>query len=165
MAIEMLMKASVKTSVNPSDTFFHSAKHDLESLFYVLLYISTLYSGPQQKMGAAELRQAHSSVPILEWVEPEAFQKSFRYMGRLKISHLSTFRQSIIAKISPFFRPIEPGLFLLKDTIFPFDGEDTYFNNKITHNAMIDIFDLIIADIDAPPRKKLRSTSDADTLA
>ena len=91
MAIEMLMKASVKTSVNPSDTFFHSAKHDLESLFYVLLYISTLYSGPQQKMGAAELRQAHSSVPILEWVEPEAFQKSFRYMGRLKISHLSTF--------------------------------------------------------------------------
>ena len=79
MAIKMLMKASVKTSVNPSDTFFHSAKHDLESLFYVLLYISTLYSGPQQKMGAAELQQAHSSLPILEWVKPEAFQKSFHY--------------------------------------------------------------------------------------
>ena len=126
-------------------------------------------------MGSSSVRgnvRSFASTEYIQSLGSGVFQRCvseivspYNYMGRLKISHLSTFRQSIIAKISPFFCPIEPGLFLLKDTIFPFDGEDTYFNNKITHNAMIDIFNLIIADIDAPPRKKLRSTSDADTLA
>lgn len=164
MAIKMLMKTPRKISGDPDDMFCHSSKHDLESLFYVLLYVCTFYSAPGEKLQPAELLKERSSVPILEWVDPEAHSKSFRSMGHLKMGHLMNFERSIIAKISPFFRPIQSGLIALKNAIFPPTSShaNVYFDNQITHSAMAEIFDAMLNDIDngTPPRKKIRPTSD-----
>ena len=98
-----LMKTPAKSSGNPDAIFRHSGNHDLESLFYVLLYISTFYSGPQKRMKQAELLKTHSSVSMLEWVNPKAFLQSFRFLGRLKMGHLIVFEYSIVPKITSFF--------------------------------------------------------------
>ena len=161
MAIEMLMKTPPRSSGNPDVVFCHSAKHDLESLFYVLLYICTFYYGPQAKIKSADLLKSHTSVPLMQWVDPSAFSRTFRSLGLLKLSHMANFETTILAKISAFFRPIIPGLITLHEKMFPPSGRyaQSFLDNQITHSKMIESFDEMIRAIDnhvadAHPRKK-----------
>jgi hypothetical protein len=172
MAIEMLMKNPKWSSGNPDAVFIHTAKHDLESLFYVVLYLCTLYSGPGAKMKVSDLLKSHSSVPLLEWVDPSAFSQSFRSIGRLKTSHMINFETTIVAKISPFFGPIIPALIKLHEKMFPPTGRyaSLFVNNQITHAKMIESFDemirVIAANGDIPgdrPRKRSRPTPASDS--
>jgi len=82
MSIELLFKTPIQSSGNP-DQVCHCAKHDL---FYVLLYISTVFRGTRQRLQSAQLLEIHSSVPVLEWVDPEAYSK-----GCLKMGHMADF--------------------------------------------------------------------------
>ena len=163
MAIKMLMKSPPQSSGNRDMVLCQSAKHDLESLFYVLLYICTFYSGPHARIKPADLLQSHTSVPLMEWVDPSAFSRTFRSLGLLKLSHMINFKTTIVAKISPFFRPIIPGLFTLHGKLFPPSGcyAASFLDNHITHHKMIEGFDEMIRasdnDVsDAHPRKKSR---------
>lgn len=179
MSIEMLLKMPIESSGNPDQVFRHSPKHDLESLFYVLLYISTFFTEPHHRLQSAHLRKIHSSVPLLEWVDPEAYSKTFRSMGCLKTGHMANFESAIIAKIAPFFRPIASHLIKLRDAFFPSHLKNAYRNNQITYTSMVEIFDAMleaipnadaasssIPDTDATrPRKKLRPTPDAGISA
>lgn len=163
MAIEMMMKTPPKSSGNPDQIFIHHAKHDLESLFYVLLYICTFYVRPHEKLEPSQLLSVHTSVPILDWLQPEAFKKSFRHMGCLKLGHISNFERCILAKISPFYDPIKPFLVELKDAFFPASmQQNAYLNNQMTHSTMISIFDKMLTTIDVvgyvPPQKKMRTS-------
>jgi hypothetical protein len=175
MSIEMLLKTPIKSSGNPNDVFCHGPKHDLESLFYVLLYISTFFIEPHQRLQSAQLREIHTSVPLLEWVDPEAYSKTFRSMGCLKTGHMANFESAIIAKIAPFFQPIASHLIKLRDIFFPSHLKNSYRNNQMSYSSIVEVFDAMLeaisnaetpsipdADADATrPRKKLQTTPNA----
>lgn len=60
MAIELLMS---------QNKLRHAAHHDLESLFFVLIYICTNLSGPCAVRTREEL-QKHDNIPLSKWFTP-----------------------------------------------------------------------------------------------
>ena len=90
--------------------------HDLESMFYVLLFICTCFMGPDRRKRTVEEFQQLSSMPILRWFERH---KRYRELADLKFSHLSTFSQHFKSKITPYFLDLWPLLEGLWDILFP----------------------------------------------
>lgn len=129
MAIEVLRK-------NGSQ-FQHKPKHDLESLFYVLIYICTNLKGPRNMVRTkAEVLKEHSSVPLYDWFDMDA---SFRSLGRTKAGQFDTFQESILDKFSPYFADLAPCVMKLFRAFFPSGKE--WDNSCISHAKMIAIFE------------------------
>ena len=115
-------------------TQLHAGKHDLESIFYSLLYALTTFKGPGQlRNNYSEL----SSVPIFNWFNHQILNHSFKEMGRLRMGHLADFQGSIIKKISKYFSPLLPFLQELFVAFFP---DRDYLQNNMTHAKMIQLF-------------------------
>jgi hypothetical protein len=115
----------------------HAARHDLESIFYVLIYVATTYKGPENIRKQKDYA-VWSSIPVREWFE---MQHSFRKMARLRMSHLCDFKGAILHKMDGYFWPLFPFLTNLLNTFFPeHPSTDNDYDNRMTSSTMIDLF-------------------------
>ena len=109
MAIEILHDGS-KTKNRPT--------HDLESLFYVLLWICSNYSGPNNSI---RNDPKYKDMPILSWVDNI---RSLDQISDTKAGHISNeehFTNRILDYYPPYFEDLKPcsselrGLFAVSD--------------------------------------------------
>jgi len=128
----------------------HRVAHDLESLFYVLLFICTHLGGPRNTLGNpplyGETNREHNS-KIKTWLS----SNNLVDLGMLKYSQLFAFFEStILSHISPYFKPLRQHLYLLRKTIFPHwehlsDG-DIGVHSDVTCSKVIEAFKTILLD-------------------
>lgn len=92
MAIESLQCFKEGASYH----YIHTIAHDLESLFYVVLWICTYYSGPRGK------RRKFDKLPQLElWIELSASALAAQKRGQLDDF------EDILKEIDPYFNDIK----------------------------------------------------------
>lgn len=113
----------------------HEPRFDLESLFYVLIYLCINLKGPENRVRPTEDMAKFTSFPVAEWFRAEG---SFRHLGRAKLSQLQTFEVSIVPYISPYFWDLIPCIRKFHKALCP--GGDSR-NSPITHHQVIDIFE------------------------
>jgi hypothetical protein len=89
--------------------------HDLESIFYIIIYLCTIYTGPNGKR-RSNAEAVDSNLPILHW-----FNQGVRYrdMANTKIGQLTRFKVNFVEHLTPYFSDIIPHLHNLLDVIFP----------------------------------------------
>jgi hypothetical protein len=132
----------------------HRVAHDLESLFYVLLFICTHFGGPHNTVGNPPLYASggvtvcdHSS-GMKEWF----LESSLHRLGASKFFHMVGFFESNILRfISPYFKSLEPHLSLLWETILPQRFTTPSIGKKSVHSnvtcsEIIEVFKTILLD-------------------
>jgi hypothetical protein len=115
----------------------HQGKHDLESIFYALLYELTVFKGPSSLRTATDYATLSSFPSVLDWFDLSVMQGSFNKMAHIKIGYLSDFQRAIVNKMDPYFNGLCPFL----QSLF----KATFLNNlhhcsHLTHDVMIDLF-------------------------
>jgi hypothetical protein len=108
MSIELLMSGS---------NVEHSAKHDLESVFYVLLYICTMYAGPGKLRINPGLEDA--THPFGNWLDKTDID--WHAIAALKSSSFNdpVHTKNVVFKhVHPYFSPLVPMLNSLCDTVY-----------------------------------------------
>ena len=147
--------------------------HNLESVFYVLLYICTLYKGPDDlKRSAADLEEM-SSVAINDWF---VMQKRFRDLADKKKGQLSQFETCFLRRFPPYFYDLHICLSHLWDVLFPSptgEADDPKRDLSLcvaTHEGMLEVLHVIYTDKDvvtadpasAPSRVKAKKRASDD---
>lgn len=131
MAIELLLRKS---------KLRHAAHHDLESLFFVLIYICTNLSGPDAVRTREELK-VHSSIPLCEWFNVSA---SLRQIGTYKAGALCQFDESILKCFAPYFDDLKPCISKLFHAMYNgYPGTPS----PISHDTMIKIFNQTLDEL------------------
>jgi hypothetical protein len=134
MSIEVLYSAD-------SSQIKQKAAHDLESIFYVLLYICSKLNGPDGPMrmlGEPE----KIGLPIDQWF---CLYPTFRDLGEKKFAQLMEIQSQFIDKFTHYFHDLRSCMMKLFDTLFPtvsvgFDSELRHLKTCCgTHDAMIRI--------------------------
>ena len=113
----------------------HEPRFDLESLFYVLIYLCINLKGPENRVRPTDDMSKFKSFPVAEWFKADG---SFRCLGRAKLSQLQTFEDSIVPYISPYFWDVLPCIRKFHKALCP--GGD-WRNSPITHHQVISIFE------------------------
>jgi hypothetical protein len=124
MAVELLMQ---KSGIR------HTPQHDLESLFFVLVYICTNLSGPGTIRTQAELK-LHSTIPLSAWFKVSS---TLHQIGIHKIGSLHTLDSSILRRFAPYFDELKPCVRQLFKAIY---GNLPGTPSKVTHAEIIKIF-------------------------
>lgn len=127
MALDLLLDTSKEIQ--------HHPRFDLESLFYVLIYLCINLKGPENRVRPSEDMTVFRSFPMAEWFKPDS---SFRRLGRAKLAQLQTFDTSILPYFSPYFRDLVPCIMKFYKALCP--GGDSR-NSNITHGQVLTIFD------------------------
>lgn len=138
MAISLLMKGA--------EGVIHEARHDLESLFYVIIYCATMLKGPHQCWRVEDDFKSYTSVPLKDWFGLQGMERSYAHMGRVKMGHLEDFEGSIVGKMDKYFSPLFLGIQTLRDVAFP-RAKDTYVNAQLDWKKMTDILNKILAGL------------------
>jgi protein kinase-like protein len=138
MAVELLIS---QTPV------FHKPRHDLESIFFVLVYLCSNLSGPQVPRPLSELQKLQS-LPIASWFNP-AF--SIERLGADKISALMLINQRITPYFSEYFNDLKPCALKLYHALFP-TFQSLLHPPEISHDDIIQIFDDTLKDLPAVDR-------------
>lgn len=86
-------------------------KHDIESLFYVLLYFCMLYQGPGLKKDPKSTGQACTDI----WSDEP---KTFRQLADTKVVVLTDFEARCFPHFHPYFHELRPCMIKLLDTVF-----------------------------------------------
>ena len=122
MAIQIL-QAGAKTP--------HRSTHDLESIFYVLVWICTMYTGPWDQERVFR-RLEHT--PLLSWCQHSTGGLS--EIGDVKLGHCSTqepFIDRILNNFTPYFDDLKPCCLQLRELFFASPRAD------VKHDEMRDI--------------------------
>jgi len=130
----------------------HRVAHDIESLFYVLLFILTHLGGPRNTPGSPPLYgdatvDNHPS-PIKQWLSVNNLDN----LGKLKyVDMVVLFESKILPNISPYFKPFQHHIKSLRRAIFPehktgldFGAKAVY--SKVTCSDIIQVFKDILQD-------------------
>ena len=123
----------------------HCTKYNLESLMYVSFFCATMLKGPYDDWRMEVNFKAQESTPTREWFDLRDLEATYKQIGQKKVSHMEIFKSSIIEKMAPYFKPLSPGFYALKDAVFP-PGEG-YINSPINHNTIITIFNDILSHL------------------
>jgi hypothetical protein len=114
--------------------------HDLESIFYVLIWVCSHMEGPE-----TERSDPHSleSLPVREWC---SMNVDLRTLGLIKLSHLAYFEDSILRHFTPYWNDFKPYLRQLKSAFWP---TSTMFPNpnNMTSEKMLAILREAIANV------------------
>ena len=108
MSIELLMSGS---------NVEHSAKHDLESVFFVLLYICTMYAGPGKLWINPALDD--TTHPFGNWLDKTNIE--WHAIAALKspaFSDPAHTKNVVFKHVHPYFSPLVPMLNSLCDTVY-----------------------------------------------
>ena len=129
----------------------HHVVHDLESVFFVLLFICTHLDGPYNTICDPPLYgpmgKEHPS-PMNHWLTINTFS----VLGHLKYSHMSChFEEVILPHISPYFEPLKLYLKALwgvlhpqRTTVLPVGRSGSH--SQATAKSIIDVFKLAFQD-------------------
>jgi hypothetical protein len=133
----------------------HRVSHDLESLFYVLLFICTHLGGPHNTAGNPPLyggvnsRKRPSKHPsgISQWLSTT----DLLALGNTKHGHMVAFFHSFILPfISPYFSPLKPHMLSLRDKILPPPAAeregDFHVRSEVTCDDLIKVFKTALLD-------------------
>jgi len=131
---------------NGAEGVLHEAKHDLESLLYVMLFCGTMLKGPHGTWRVAVDFQSYSSIPMQEWFSPDAMETSYAHMGRTKLSHMEDFQRAIIQRMDRYFSPLFTGFQAIRDAAFP-TKKGSYFDCQLQHEPMIKILNDVLAHL------------------
>jgi hypothetical protein len=96
----------------------HKPEHDLESLFYVLVWICSLYTGPGKPREGLD-KLSHELLPVLDWADS---QRSFQQIADLKKGHVlqsEDFQERVLQYYSEYFRPLKQCCENLRQLFFP----------------------------------------------
>ena len=130
----------------------HRVTHDIESLFYVLLFICTHLGGPHNTVGNPPLYGGvtgynHHSC-IKEWLR----STNLVNLGYMKFSHMvGFFEKTVLPSISPYFQPLNQHLSSLWNVILPQRstapsiGMDSV-HSVVTCRDIIEVFKVILLD-------------------
>jgi hypothetical protein len=147
---------------DPSVGIEHEPRFDLESLFYVLIYLCINLKGPENRVRPNGDMTGFSSFPVAEWFRPDG---SFRRLGRAKLSQLQTFNESIVPYISPYFKNLIPCIEKFQKALCP-TGDSR--KSPITHDQVINIFEealVSLPDSESLPSEILQVPSSSQRLS
>jgi hypothetical protein len=119
MALEIMLKNG--------KTFYHDLRHDLESIFYVIIWVCCHMEGPEVE------RKDPYFLPVREWCN---MNHSLRKLGLIKLSHLANFDDSILQHFPPYWHDFMPYMRQLKTAFWPESFETP---NRITSEKMLSI--------------------------
>jgi hypothetical protein len=114
----------------------HQPKHDLESLFYVLIWICVNYTGPHGEK-RVDWDIFMKAAPLGRWLDPS---KEFEEVATIKLgqfSHASIFVSQILSLFSEYFKELKPCCLDLRAMFFPGELE----NRDITHAGFLSILE------------------------
>jgi hypothetical protein len=134
MAIELLVS---QTPV------YHKARHDIESIFFVFIYLCTNLSGPGVPRSLSELREIRS-IPLASWFNPAS---SMQRLGSDKISSLALFEQRITPYFAEYFKDLKPCARKLLNAIYPNFRSLLHPSDIIHHDDIIQIFSDTLKDL------------------
>jgi hypothetical protein len=124
MSVELLTK---------QEKIRHDCYHNLESLFFVLIYLCTNLSGPGTIRTREEL-EVFTSIPLSSWFKTSS---SRRQIGINKAGALCNFRTNILNFFAPYFEDLKPcAIKLFKAMYHKKPGNPAH----ISHDTMIGIF-------------------------
>jgi hypothetical protein len=136
MALEVLHNFD-----NPN--FKQKPAHDLESIFFVLLYILLVHKGPGDPISDDDTKKAKKYF-LRNWFMAQNTRDAY---GRKKID-LEEFQSGFIDHLSPYFSDLGECLWELFDILFEPQGAKeprkeplirSYTSNTVTHDQMLDI--------------------------
>ncbi len=99
----------------------HNYHHDLESLFYVLIWVCTMYSGPN---GAVRDKMFNYKESVLSVWNGEMIGKGRHFplvawSKRAVMMNPLPFNNQILTNFSPYFDPIKEDIEKLRNVLFP----------------------------------------------
>ena len=124
MAVELLLDGAAVT---------HRPLHDLESLFYVLVFICTNLEGPSTPRSLADLLN-FTSLPLAGWFTAGA---SLESLGTNKLGLAHAFERRIVGRFAPYFTDLKPCVMALFRAMYP---NGPAVKSALTHDGMIQIF-------------------------
>jgi hypothetical protein len=134
MAIELLVKRM---------KLRHAPHHDLESLFFVLIYICTNLSGPGAIRTQEELRQ-FSSIPLSSWFQTS---NSLRAIGIAKLGAMCELDSVILRFFAPYFEDLKECVGKLLKAMYSSPGTPA----PVSHDVVIKIFDETLQSLPREP--------------
>ena len=102
MAIEILLQKG--------RTFHHCLRHDLESLYFVIIWICSHMEGPEVE------RKDAAGLYVREWSNLEA---SLKHLGHIKLAHMDDMEDTILPEIPSYWEDFKPFIWELKQAFFP----------------------------------------------
>jgi hypothetical protein len=119
MALEIML--------NDGKKFCHDIRHDLESVFYVLIWVCCHMDGPEMERSNPFL------LPVREWCN---MNFKLRKLGLIKLAHLANFEDSILKHFTPYWTDFKPFMRKLRSAFWPGSFE---IPNSITSEEMLKI--------------------------
>ena len=116
--------------------------HDLESMFYILLYICLLFKGPGNTKKTASDWAHLPSMPITEWF---GVHQRFRDLADKKAAHLLEIDTRFFDRFPAYFMDLCNCMSQLWNVLFPSQGDELLRNLgscKGTHEEMLKILQL-----------------------
>lgn len=99
----------------------HTFYHDLESLFYVLIWVCTMYSGPGGALRDKTFAYKKSVLSVWNG-EMTATGGHFPFVAwskRAVMMHPEPFKREILNNFAPYFEPIKEDIEKLRNVLFP----------------------------------------------
>ena len=131
MAIEILLQKG--------RTFHHSLRHDLESLYFVIIWICSHMEGPEVE------RKDTAHLAIRKWSDMEA---PLQHLGHVKLAHVDDMEQTILPDITSYWEDLKPFIWQLKQAFFPVRAADP---NCITAEKMTEILEKALSTVQECP--------------
>ncbi|KIM79066.1 hypothetical protein PILCRDRAFT_10726 [Piloderma croceum F 1598] len=129
----------------PQTEVTNSFQHDLESLFYVFVWICSMYDAPGQLRVMDS--SSSQSLLLLKWNE----NKEAKSIGETKKGHLSYGGSKLAACFSPYFTTLAPFCIKSFDALFPKNSgahEDYCASvSPVTHKEVITIFERAVEQV------------------
>jgi hypothetical protein len=147
MSLEIMLKGG--------NSFYHDIRHDLESIFYVLIWVCCHMEEPEVE------RSDPYSLPIREWSN---MNLKLHALGLLKLSHLASFEISILNHFTPYWDDFKPFMRDLKSAFWP-SGESFERPNRITCETMLSILRDAAAKVQEMGVQPVQSGSSGPTVA
>ena len=141
----------------------NAAQHDLETLFYIFVWICSLYAAPRV-IRNFDKGSASDSIIILKWNKV----KDSKEVGEIKRSHLSYGGNKVAACFTPYFASLRGCCVQLLNVIFP-KGSEARTDycaslNPVTHDQIITIFKAALELVLKEERAKGVNMIDSGTM-
>jgi hypothetical protein len=123
----------------------HKVEHDLESFFYVLLYICTMYEGPDKRNSGDRTDFEH---PFGHWIDEATSWKIIATARIAAFLHPAKTDDLVFKHVHVYFRPLLPLLRNLCDHIFTTNHETRSADEPCgTHQEFLRILEVAFHEL------------------
>ena len=114
--------------------FTHEPRHDLESLFYVILTICTYVDSPGCLRSAIPVEDERSLCLNEWWATLDG-----NLLARNKASHMTSLEHCVLQRLPPYWDDFHKYLIELRDAIWPGNSYVLDVKNSATHDKFLSI--------------------------